>query len=188
MCPQEHLRCVFCSKWCCTDVFRFGYLHLLCCEVHFLNSAQVLLKWRRCVLHLLVLCLFAFVVLIQAASGPSQTTAHKSANGVTFLSVRLSIVMKPNTSSGSSSSLSSGTSDCWRKETLLTKMENGRFKDVNSAQTAQGLTLMTLPTWFCWMMMSAISDVLTWAFKNTCFQTWHTWHQRDTRMRPTECL
>lgn len=36
------------------------------------------------------------------------------ANAVTFLSVRLSMVVKPNTSSGSpSSSLSSGTSACW---------------------------------------------------------------------------
>lgn len=37
------------------------------------------------------------------------------ASGVTFLSVRLSIVVNPNTSSGSSSSLSSGTSACWSK-------------------------------------------------------------------------
>lgn len=136
---SEHPHCVFC--YCrsflkrCTSVFkvmphgccqadedifsiclRFGYLHLSSqCAVHFLNSSQVLLKWRRCVLHLLMLCLFAFVILIWGASGPSQNTVCKSANGVTFRSVRLSMVMKPNTSSGSSSSLSSGTSDCWRK-------------------------------------------------------------------------
>lgn len=62
-----------------------------------------------------------------------STTVHKSANVVTFLSVRLSIVMKPNTSSGSSSSLSSGTSDCWRiakrrLTTLLTKWETVTLK------------------------------------------------------------
>lgn len=38
------------------------------------------------------------------------------ASGATFLSVRLSRLMKPYTSSGSSSSLSSGTSACWSKE------------------------------------------------------------------------
>lgn len=48
--------------------------------------------------------------------------------GVTFLSVMLSTVMKPNTSSGSSSSLSSGTSACCQmKAQSATRAETSSF-------------------------------------------------------------
>lgn len=153
--PQEHLHHVFCFcrafLKCCASVFKVMMMHG-CCQadedifsicLHFgylhLPSHEALSKFCTGVKMAKMCSPFACVLSICMCRfnlnciWSSSTTEHKSANVVTFLSVRLSIVMKPNTSSGSSSSLSSGTSDCWRiakrrLKTLLTKMDTVPLK------------------------------------------------------------